>query len=130
MSHGAAKNDQLGLLFAPAPSFLPFSATATRNGARALRSLEIAAKEASAATFDRARTPLVGPTRGVAFTAHEADAIFVLLLTCGAGVRETMIEDYSIHSFRIWVVCALMKAGASRFKFDINDQALGALAWG
>ena len=120
VAHGTAKNDQLGLFFAPTPStsFFPFSKTATRNGARALRTLEFAAMDASAATFDRARTPLVGPTRGVAFTAHEVDAMFILLLTCGAGVLEGMIDDYSIHSFRIFVASALMKAGASRFDIE------------
>ena len=38
-----------------------------------------------------------------------------LLLTRGAGVAEAELENYSVHSFRIFVACALLAAGALRW---------------
>ena len=38
-----------------------------------------------------------------------------LLLTQGAGVPEVDLENYSVHSFRIFVACALLAANAPRW---------------
>ena len=38
-----------------------------------------------------------------------------MLLTQGAGVPESDLEDYSVHSFRIFVACALLAAKAPRW---------------
>ena len=61
------------------------------------------------------RTPLFGPTTGEEFTHHQLDQALKLLLTQGAGVPEGDLENYSVHSFRIFVACALLAANAPRW---------------
>ena len=38
-----------------------------------------------------------------------------MLLVCGAGVPEADLQNYSVHSFRIYVACALLAAKAPRW---------------
>ena len=74
--------------------------------------LELAAGVEGAA---RGRTPLFGPSVGEEFTHYQLDQALKLLLTQGAGVPEGDLENYSVHSFRIFVACALLAAKAPRW---------------
>jgi len=77
--------------------------------------LEIAAAVPSA---QRAQTPLFGPAPGEEFTHAQLDSALHLLLTQGAGVPEGDLENYSVHSFRIYAVCALLAAGSGLSAVD------------
>ena len=112
LKHGISKNDPFGSYFAATPSFLAYREGTDRCACRALARLELAAGLAGAA---RGRTPLFGPEPGVEFTHHQLDQALKLLLTRGAGVAEAELENYSVHSFRIFVACALLAAGAPRW---------------
>ena len=111
LKHGKAKNDFFGAFFAATPSFLPFSATAVRNACRALRTLEL---RAAVPPERREVTPLFGPAIGEEFTHAEIEKYFVLLLVRGGMVPESLLRDYSIHSFRIWLACALLSQNVPR----------------
>ena len=63
----------------------------------------------------RATTPLYGPAPGKRFTASQLDAAFELLLSCGAGLSDEEIKNYSVHSFRIFLACALLAAKCPRW---------------
>ena len=52
---------------------------------------------------------------GEEFTHGQLDAALQLLLTCGAGVPESELENYSVHSFRIYAACALLAADCPRW---------------
>ena len=112
LRHGISKNDPFGSYFAATPSFLAYREGSARCACRALVRLELAACVEGAA---RGRTPLFGPTVGEEFTHHQLDQALKLLLTQGAGVPEGDLEDYSVHSFRIFVACALLAAKAPRW---------------
>ena len=111
LRHGVAKNDFFGTFFAATPSFLPYRASGTRCAARALRALELLAQVNGAA---RKRTPLFGASPGREFTHKELEDAFYLLLHRGAGVAVARLSDYSIHSIRIFVACALLAANVPR----------------
>ena len=51
---------------------------------------------------------------GKEFTHAQLEHYFELLLLRGAGIRESRLSDYSIHSFRIFVACALLALGVPR----------------
>jgi hypothetical protein len=107
LKYGRAKNDQFGVFFASTPSFLPFDPHAPRNACRALAALEVAA------AVDPARrgvTPLFGPSPGEEFTCGQVDKAFELMMLFGARVPAAQLHDYSVHSFRIWLACALLAA--------------------
>jgi len=112
LRHGISKNDPFGSYFAATPSFLAYREGNARCACRALVRLELAACVEGAA---RGRTPLFGPTVGQEFTHHQLDQALKLLLTQGAGVPEGDLENYSVHSFRIFVACALLAAKAPRW---------------
>ena len=63
----------------------------------------------------RAATPLFGPSVGQFFTAAQLEAAFLLCLRWGAGVAEALLSDYSLHSFRISVACALLAVDCPRW---------------
>ena len=111
LRYGRAKNDQFGVFFATTPSFLPFDAHSPRNACRALAALEVAAAVSPAS---RATTPLFGPTVGAEFTVAEVDKAFDLMLLFGALVPAALLQDWSVHSFRIFVACALLAAHKDR----------------
>ena len=57
----------------------------------------------------------------------------LLLLTRGAGLTETAARDYSVHSFRIFVACALLAADCPRWLIKRmlrwrGDESLDAYA--
>ena len=111
-AHDTAKNDPVGAYFAATPTFLPWRATG-RCACRALAELELSAAELTPA--NRATTPLYGPSCGTAFTGAQIDAAFVLLLSKGAGLSDDEIRNYSVHSFRIFLACALLAEGCPRW---------------
>ena len=61
-----------------------------------------------------ARTPLFGPKPGAAFTHHQVERAFELMLLHGARLAPEELHNYSIHSFRIFVACYLKANKVSR----------------
>jgi len=112
LKHGTAKNDFFGSFFAATPSFLPFVLNAPRNACCALRELWIAALNLGLSATLAGSTPLFGPSLGEEFTCHEVDSTFLLLLEFGAGISAQELLYYSVHSFRIFVACALLSLGS------------------
>ena len=110
-AHGTAKNDPVGAYFAATPTFLPWRAVG-RCACRMLAALE---NRAAVPSELRATTPLYGPRMGHAFSEAQIDAAFQLLLSCGAGLSDEEIRKYSVHSFRIFLACALLAAGCPRW---------------
>ena len=49
------------------------------------------------------------------FTHAQLDDALKLLLVEGGGVSEEDLDNYSVHSFRIFVACALLAANAPRW---------------
>ena len=111
LAHGVAKNDPLGIYFAATPSFLAWRA-AGRCACRALAEMILGSGVGPAAF---AATPLFGPEPGRFFSGSQVDAAFQLCLVKGAGVPEEQLADYSVHSFRIFLACALLAAGCPRW---------------
>ena len=54
--------------------------------------------------------PLFGTEPGAGFTDAQLDAAFRLLLVRGAGVALEDAQGYSVHSYRIYLACALLAA--------------------
>ena len=67
------------------------------------------------APSERILTPLFGPAVGEEFTHAELDAALELMLVAGANVPEDELHKYSVHSFRIYVACALLAADCPRW---------------
>ena len=111
LSYGRMKNDPFGVFFSATPSFLPFDAHSLRNACRALAALERAAAVDPAR---RSETPLFGPSPGQEFTHSQVERAFELMLLFGARLSVEALKDYSIHSFRIFVACALLALHRSR----------------
>ena len=107
---GCLKNDAFGEYFGSKPAWLPYAADAARNACRALVSLEIAAARDGLTAARRSSVPLFGPSMGREWYHSKLDSVFVLLLRCGAGLSVTACEAYSVHSFRIYLACALYAA--------------------
>ena len=110
-AHGLAKNDPMGAYFAATPSFLPWRASG-RCACRMLAELDL---QAAIAPEARDNTPLFGPSPGAYFTGNQVDAAFTLLLAEGARVPEDELSNYSDHSFRIYLACALLAHGTPRW---------------
>lgn len=110
LTFGVLKNDAFGEHFGSKPSWLPYSADAPRNACRSLAALELAAAATGLQAARRPDTPLFGPALGEEWYHSLLDRIFVLLLVCGAGLSPAACEAYSVHSFRIYLACALYAA--------------------
>ena len=82
-----------------------------RNACRSLRTLELAA---ALEPEQRESTPRFGPAVGEEFTHSLLEKFFFLLLARGALVPEARLHDWSIHSFRIWLACALLDKNVPR----------------
>jgi len=104
-AHGVAKNDPFAAWFAATPSFLPYSVSG-RCACRELAALEMASMVPDEL---RARTPLFGPSVAAEFTHAQLIAAFELLMLHGAKVDPERLRDYSLHSFRIFLACALLE---------------------
>ena len=112
LRHGVAKNDAFGSHFAATPSFMAWRPGGERCACRALAEMELAS---GVAPQMRAETPLFGPRPGEEFSHSQVERALELLLVCGAGVPEADLQNYSVHSFRIYVACALLAAKAPRW---------------
>ena len=58
---------------------------------------------------------MYGQEPGDTFTPDQIDAAFVLLLSQGALMSDEEIANYSVHSFRIFLACALLAAEVPRW---------------
>ena len=112
LKHGIAKNDPFGAYFAATPSFLAWREGDESCACRALAELELAAQ---VPLERRKTTPLFGPAPGEEFTHSQLDLALQLLLIAGGCVTEEQLQNYSVHSFRIFAACALLAAGAPRW---------------
>ena len=68
-------------------------------------------------------TPLFGPALGQEWCHSLLDNVFVTLLRCGAGLSEEECRAYSVHSFRIFLACALYAAKCP------NERIMAILRW-
>ena len=109
--HGLAKNDPFALWFAATPSFLAFE-TAGRNACRELAALEMVA---AVEPGRRGDVPLFGSSKGIEFTRHQLETAFELLLIFGAKLGEERRRTLSLHSFRIFLACALLSKNCPRW---------------
>ena len=116
-----SKCDQHATKWGNSPIWLPFSAHATINAARALARWELKARVAPDA---RRTTPLFCGPGGIdsAMTEGVCDDMFHGLL--GVALNDkAAAKEYSIHSFRSYLASSLLASGCS----DIQIQA--ALRW-
>jgi hypothetical protein len=112
-AHRVAKNDVFGAWFAATPSWLPWRPVgAGRSACRALVRLW---RACTLRGEQRAKAPLFGPEPGAFFTAHQVREAFDLCLAEGARVPEAERGNYSFHSFRIFLACALLSSGCPRW---------------
>ena len=118
--YGVLKNDVYAEFYGSRPSKLLYAAGAMPNACRALVGLELAAALPEAR---RAQTPLFGPKVGVEWHHALLTKVFKFLLVFAAGVSAEAAEGYSIHSFRIYLACALYAAGCP------NDRIQAILRW-
>ena len=109
--YGSLKNDAFGEFFGSKPSWLPFSSIAARNACRSLAALTTVALRTGLTAATAPITPLFGPTLGVEWHHDLLDRLFVKALREGAGLTEAECACYSMHSFRIYLACALYAAG-------------------
>ena len=80
-----------------------------------VRLLQLQLQRAAAVPLSqRASTPLFGPSPGAEFTHAQVELAFELMLIFGARIPIVDLVMYSIHSFRIFVVCAMLAADRSR----------------
>jgi len=120
---GALKNDPFGEFFGSKPAFLPFDAGATRNACRALRDLEIAAANAGLDVSKRDVTPLFGPALGVEWHHSLIEDIFMFMLLATGLVTKEEALGFSMHSWRIYLACALYSAGCPK------ERIMAILRW-
>jgi hypothetical protein len=120
MVHGVMKNDVFAGSFGSKPSWLPYSNDAPRCAARHLARLE---RWASVHGASRATTPLFGPAPGEEWYHSLIDRVLALLLRRGCGLSDAEARAYSMHSFRIYLACALYSAGCPR------DRILAIVRW-
>ena len=115
-----SKADQFGTAWGSNPIYLRFSDTADINAARALRDLEFAWPVADA---NRQNTPLFVTQNKRMFSRTQlAECVHAMLRDCGA-VSSDRLGDFSLHSFRIYLACALLDRGYS------EAAIMAALRW-
>ena len=117
--YGALKNDPFAEFYGSRPSKLTF-ADSPRNACKRLVELEL---HAAVAPEARSRTPLFGPKPGAEWHHGLLDKLFLFLLTHACGLTPSEAGAYSVHSFRIYLACALYAAGCP------NDRIQAILRW-
>jgi len=116
-----SKADQFGSKWMNNTIWLPYSATAPINAARALAQYEIVAR---VPPNKRRSTPLFCGAGSVLGTSLKADAFSTLihrLLAFNLGAEEA--HKYSVHSFRSYLASAMVAAGCS------DGEVQAALRW-
>ena len=116
------KNDAFGEHFGSKPSWLPYGVGA-RNACREIAGIERRAMAAGVGPGRRATTPLFGPQVGVEWHHSLVDAMFQFLLRVGCGLDADKAMSFSMHSFRIYLACALYAAKCP------NDKIMAILRW-
>jgi len=116
LQHGRAKNDPWGAWFTSTPSFLAWRQRG-RCACRALVALELAGRVPAT---QRSLCPLFGPAPNIEFEHADLETGLSLMLTAGdgrhgGGLSAAAASDYSVHSFRIHLACALLAAECPRF---------------
>lgn len=71
----------------------------------------------------RKLAPLVLSPAGISFSKTGLDALFKALIRCVPLMTEERARQLSVHSFRVWLACALLAAGAT------PDQILMLVRW-
>ena len=102
------KNDPDGCKFAGTPTTCRYHPTAPINFARELAAYEIMR---GTEAVDRRRTPMLLSPNGLPWRKAALDRFFKLMLTLVVGAAAAV--SYSVHSFRIYLACALHAQGAS-----------------
>ena len=103
-----SKADQFGIWWGPKPIYLRFSPSAPINAARELAKLEVARAVPAGL---RSTTPLFTNPAMLAFTASQLDTAFNAALAHVCPASD--LTKYTVHSFRIYLACALLAANAS-----------------
>ena len=117
---GALKNDPFAEFYGSRPVRMDWAPGPAPNACRALVALELAARVAPG---KRATTPLFGPRPGVEWHHSLLDKIFKFLLVHACGLDADEAKGFSVHSFRIYLACALYAAGCP------NDRIQAILRW-
>jgi hypothetical protein len=103
------KNDQDGTLYSGTPTPARYSATAPINFAREFAAYERLRMVPAA---ERRTTPLLlGPDGSTPWRKRQLDTFFHALLR--VIMPEAQAKAYSVHSFRIYLACALFAMGAT-----------------
>ena len=118
--YGALKNDPFGEFYGSKPSKLMWRPAPERSACRAIIELEIKAR---LPLEKRAVTPLFGPRVGVEWHHSLLDSVFKFFLVVVVGLTEEQARAYSMHSWRIYLACALYAAGCP------NDRIQAILRW-
>lgn len=116
--YGALKNDPFAEFYGSRPSKLEYSPAG--GACHALVALEMAA---GVSADLRAATPLFGPRVGVEWHHDLFDRIFTFVLRAACGLDAAEARGFSVHSFRIYLACALYAAGCP------NDRIQAILRW-
>ena len=102
-----SKADQFGLIWASNPVYLAWGPT-PRNACAALAAMVAGAP---AADEDLKTTPLFSPGESRPFKSYQLDGALQRMLT--SFLPSDVASQYSWHSFRIYLACALLASGAS-----------------
>jgi hypothetical protein len=121
----AHKNDPFGEHFGSKPAWLPYSTSAPRNACRSLVALSSwPRRKQGSSRIAAPSTFLFGPAFGTAWYLSLIDTVFNFFLRCGAaGLSTKEAHKYRMHSWRIYLACALYAAGCS------NDRIMTMLRW-
>jgi hypothetical protein len=110
LTPGVSKCDPLGLVWGACTIYLRFDAHAPICAARALAVMELAR---AVAPEHRALAPLFVNFNGTVWRHQPLSDIFRKMLIA-SGIPESLVNLYSMHSWRIYLACALLSAGASQ----------------
>ena len=96
------------------------TAAPAHSACRYLVELELAA---AVEPSQRERTPLFGPSVGVEWHHDLLSRVLCFLLTHACGLTANEAKGFLLHSFRIYLACALYAAGCP------NDRIQAILRW-
>jgi hypothetical protein len=119
-----SKADQFGIEWGPSPIWLRYSASERVNAARELAALEL---KHPVSGEDRRTTPLFVDGRKQAIGITQLRARFKALLL--AKVNPDAVQRVSLHSFRVYLACALLALKRSHAEIQAllrwkTDEAL------
>ena len=118
--YGSLKNDPFGEFYGSKPAKMLWRPAPQRSACRAVITMELLA---GVPPSKRGETPLFGPRVGVEWHHSLLDSIFKFFLVTVLGLSEAEAAAYSMHSWRIYLACALYAAGCP------NDRIQAILRW-